>query len=68
MDISTRARTTKRGMCLMSDLPLIACDANETLVDLEATAQTFGRFASVVLELDAASIAMGKQSRKGKEV
>jgi hypothetical protein len=46
----------------------IACDANETLVDLEATAQIFGRFASVVLELDAASIAMGKQSRKGEEV
>jgi hypothetical protein len=51
----------------MSDLPLIAFDVNETLVDLETMAPTCGRDAPLVLELDAAPIAMSKQSRTGKE-
>ena len=51
----------------MSDLPLIAFDFHETLLDLETMAPTFGRHAPLVLELDAARIAMGKQTRKGEE-
>jgi hypothetical protein len=51
----------------MPDLPLFACDGNVTLLDLAAIAPTFGRCAHVVLKLDGAPIAMGKQSRKEEE-
>jgi hypothetical protein len=66
MDIRTRARN-QADMCLMPDLPLFACDGNVTLLDLAAIAPTFGRCAHVVLKLDGAPIAMGKQSRKEEE-
>jgi hypothetical protein len=62
----TSARATKR--CgLMSDVPLIAFEVNETLLDLETMAPIFGRFPPLVLGLDAAVVAMGKQSRTGEE-
>jgi hypothetical protein len=48
----------------MSGLPLIAFNVNQTLLDLETMAPTYP---SLVLELDAAPIAMGKQTRKGEE-
>ena len=51
----------------MAALPYIVFDVNETLLDLETMAPTFGRHAPLVLELDAARIAMGKQTRKGEE-